>query len=103
LFGALTFTANIFLWLQTGYFEQDAAFKSLLHLWSLSIEEQYYLVLPLFLLIAPNRWRMSLIAVALLSSATGHVTAPDQCCRYVRKFLPGRRPHVTQSSAMPEP
>ena len=26
----------------------------------------------------------------------GHVTAPDQCCRYVRKFLPGRRPHVTQ-------
>jgi peptidoglycan/LPS O-acetylase OafA/YrhL len=76
LFGALTFTANIFLWLQTGYlwlqtgyFEQAAAFKPLLHLWSLSIEEQYYLVLPLFLLIAPNRWRMLLIALALLSSA----------------------------------
>src|SRR6516165_10092105 len=27
----------------------------------------------------------------------GHVTAPDQCCRDVRKFLPRRRPHVTQS------
>ena len=25
------------------------------------------------------------------------MTAPDQCCRNVRKFLPGRRPHVTQS------
>jgi hypothetical protein len=25
----------------------------------------------------------------------GHVTAPDQCCRNVRKSLPGRRPHVT--------
>jgi hypothetical protein len=25
------------------------------------------------------------------------VTAPDQCCRNVRKFLPRRRPHVTQS------
>ena len=24
------------------------------------------------------------------------MTAPDQCCRNVRKFLPGRRPHVTQ-------
>jgi peptidoglycan/LPS O-acetylase OafA/YrhL len=70
LFGALTFTANIALWLQTGYFEQDAAFKPLLHLWSLSIEEQYYLVLPIFLLIAPNRWRMPLIAATLLSSAT---------------------------------
>ena len=27
----------------------------------------------------------------------GHVTAPDQCCRNVKKFLPGRRPHVTLS------
>jgi hypothetical protein len=27
----------------------------------------------------------------------GHVTAPDQCCRSVRKFLPRRRPHVTLS------
>src|SRR6516162_10357437 len=27
----------------------------------------------------------------------GHVTAPDQCCRDVRKFLPRRRPYVTQS------
>jgi len=25
------------------------------------------------------------------------VTAPDQCCSNVRKFLPWRRPHVTQS------
>ena len=27
----------------------------------------------------------------------GHVTAPDQCCSNVKKFLPGRRPHVTRS------
>jgi peptidoglycan/LPS O-acetylase OafA/YrhL len=73
LFGALTFTANIFLWLQTGYFEQAAAFKPLLHLWSLSIEEQYYLVLPLFLLIAPRRWRVPLISVVLLLSAALYV------------------------------
>jgi hypothetical protein len=26
-----------------------------------------------------------------------HMTAPDQCCSNVRKFLPKRRPHVTQS------
>ena len=69
LFGALTFTANIFLWLQTGYFEEAAASKPLLHLWSLSIEEQYYLFLPLFLIIAPKGWRVFLIGSALLSSA----------------------------------
>src|SRR5262249_21142531 len=27
----------------------------------------------------------------------GHMTAPDQCCSSVRKFLPRRRPHMTQS------
>src|SRR5215471_13611412 len=27
----------------------------------------------------------------------GHMTAPDQCCRCVRKYLPRRRPHMTQS------
>jgi len=26
----------------------------------------------------------------------GHMTAPDQCRSYVRKFLPRRRPHMTQ-------
>src|SRR6516162_3471543 len=27
----------------------------------------------------------------------GHMTAPDQCCGSVRKYLPRRRPHMTQS------
>jgi len=27
----------------------------------------------------------------------GHVTAPDQSCTNLTMFLPGRRPHVTQS------
>ncbi|MGA8322250.1 MAG: hypothetical protein WB774_15890, partial [Xanthobacteraceae bacterium] len=27
----------------------------------------------------------------------GHMTAPDQCCSNVRKFLPRRRPHMTHS------
>jgi hypothetical protein len=31
----------------------------------------------------------------------GHMTAPDQCCSYVRKFLPRRRPHMTQSGHPP--
>ena len=29
----------------------------------------------------------------------GHMTAPDQCCSYVRKFVPRRRPHMTQSGS----
>lgn len=56
LLGAVTFTGNIALWMQTGYFETAAELKPLLHVWSLSIEEQYYLLLPATLAFTPRRW-----------------------------------------------
>ncbi|MER9920058.1 MULTISPECIES: acyltransferase family protein [unclassified Mesorhizobium] len=40
-----------FLW-NTGYFDREAALLPLLHLWSLGVEEQFYLVWPLLLLVA---------------------------------------------------
>ena len=45
----VTFTSNFFFWLQTGYFDHAAVEKPLLHTWSLAVEEQFYLVLPLLL------------------------------------------------------
>ncbi len=41
-----TMTSNIFLSKQTGYFDASAANQPLLHTWSLSVEEQFYVVLP---------------------------------------------------------
>jgi len=49
IFGSLTFTSNFLLMLQTGYFESQAESKPLLHMWSLSLEEQYYIALPILL------------------------------------------------------
>jgi peptidoglycan/LPS O-acetylase OafA/YrhL len=43
---AVTFTSNVFFWLQAGYFDHAAVEKPLLHTWSLAVEEQFYLVLP---------------------------------------------------------
>jgi len=43
------FAANVLFWSQAGYFDTDAAIKPLLHLWSLGIEEQFYLGWPLLL------------------------------------------------------
>lgn len=43
----LTFTSNIFFWHQSGYFDTGADEKLLLHTWSLSVEEQFYLALPI--------------------------------------------------------
>jgi peptidoglycan/LPS O-acetylase OafA/YrhL len=45
----VTFTSNFFFWFRTGYFDPAAAEKPLLHTWSLAVEEQFYLVLPLAL------------------------------------------------------
>lgn len=60
--GAVTFTANVVLFFQSGYFAGAAELKPLLHTWSLSIEEQYYLLLPAFLVFVPRRfwWKSSL-------------------------------------------
>jgi peptidoglycan/LPS O-acetylase OafA/YrhL len=45
--GGSTFVANFVLWYQSGYFSSEAVRKPLLHLWSLGVEEQFYLMFPL--------------------------------------------------------
>lgn len=68
--GAITFTANFVLWQQTGYFESAAELKPLLHVWSLSIEEQYYFLVPAAMLLLPRRlWFAGVFATLLVSLA----------------------------------
>lgn len=43
------FSSNILFWLNSGYFTDQSDSNALLHMWSLAVEEQYYLVFPLFL------------------------------------------------------
>ena len=48
------FASNILFWKESGYFEATADEKPLLHTWSLAVEEQYYLLFPVFLILT---WR----------------------------------------------
>jgi len=65
------FIQNIILSKQTGYFGTNADFIPLLHLWSLAVEEQFYIVLPLLLLLLwkyklPIAWVLLTLAAASL-------------------------------------
>lgn len=66
--GTVTFTGNFVLWSQTGYFESTAELKPLLHVWSLAIEEQYYMLLPAALVFIGKRyWLPGILALTLMS------------------------------------
>lgn len=46
------FVQNIMLWTESGYFDTSSETKPLLHIWSLGIEEQFYILWPIILLLA---------------------------------------------------
>lgn len=54
-FAGAAFLANFALWQDSGYFDAAAESKPLLHLWSLGIEEQFYIVWPMILFLF---WRL---------------------------------------------
>jgi peptidoglycan/LPS O-acetylase OafA/YrhL len=56
LLAGSAFVSNLLLWSESGYFNPAAELKPLLHLWSLGIEEQFYIFFPMMLLLF---WRYS--------------------------------------------
>jgi peptidoglycan/LPS O-acetylase OafA/YrhL len=64
------FVMNIVLWAETGYFDPAAETKPLLHLWSLGVEEQFYIVWPLVVAFLCRTARMRFVAVVLVFAAS---------------------------------
>jgi peptidoglycan/LPS O-acetylase OafA/YrhL len=71
LASAVGSVSNVYFAATTGYFDAPAATKPLLHTWSLGVEEQFYLLVPLLMLFArqvfPKRAKALFAAVAVLS------------------------------------
>lgn len=62
------FLINLTLYREAGYFDTASDAKPLLHLWSLGVEEQFYIVWPIVLLIAHrlgHRWRRPVVGITL--------------------------------------
>lgn len=70
VFGAAGFFSNFILYCESGYFDNAAETKPLLHLWSLSIEEQFYLFFPIILLLCTSRLIRQIKVVALILFAS---------------------------------
>ncbi len=51
LFSVSIFSSNILFWFEEGYFNTASEFKPLLHTWSLAVEEQFYIVFPLLMIV----------------------------------------------------
>ena len=90
--GGVLYISNFVLRHEAGYFDTAAEHKPLLHLWSLAIEEQFYIVWPLAVVIAyRRRLRLfDLVAALLIASFVYNVV------RVTRNppatfFLPGTR------------
>ena len=61
----MTFWSNWFFWSIAGYFDGPAQSKPLLHTWSLSIEEQFYLLFPIMILFTARRGRSAVVGLFL--------------------------------------
>jgi peptidoglycan/LPS O-acetylase OafA/YrhL len=66
------FSENLLLWSEASYFDVSSELKPTLHLWSLAIEEQFYILWPLILYVT-HRWRVPFIAVCAVFAGLSFV------------------------------
>ncbi|MDR0529570.1 MAG: acyltransferase [Zoogloeaceae bacterium] len=62
--GGAGFVANLMFWKESGYFDTASERKELLHLWSLGVEEQFYIFFPIFLF---GVWKKQLRLVTFIT------------------------------------
>ncbi|WP_415062046.1 acyltransferase family protein [Bdellovibrio sp.] len=60
-----SFISNIILYFESGYFDHSAEYKPLLHLWSLGVEEQFYIIWPTLLWVG-WKLRLNLLKITLI-------------------------------------
>lgn len=68
LLGVSLFGSNFVFWSEAGYFDFAAELKPLLHTWSLAVEEQFYFIFPLILVLT---WRLGRLGMAIIFLGLG--------------------------------
>jgi len=86
IISVIFFSSNILFWREDSYFAANAELKPLLHTWSLSVEEQFYIIFPVFLIFV---WRLGSRNVMLILSAV------TLCSLALAEWGSGHKPTAT--------
>lgn len=94
LAAAVAYVSNFNFYWETGYFNDDAMTKMLLHTWSLAVEEQFYIVVPVLLALlvrlVPARFIVTVLAVATVLSFILSIVLTDFRAVAAFYLLPAR-------------
>jgi len=75
--GATTSSSNFYFWRHSGYFDSPTS-NPLLHTWSLAVEEQFYILFPIFLVITrrffPRHLKLAVVVLFFSSLVASEVT-----------------------------
>ena len=84
LVSLIFFSSNFLFWSESGYFNTNTEFKPLIHTWSLSVEEQFYILFPIILLFLFNFFKfftkiffITLFILSLLFCVQGSFNYPN--------------------------
>jgi len=81
-----TYISNIYFWSVADYFDTESIVKPLLHTWSLSVEEQFYMVWPLLIFLIFGRKQplfiMAFIVISLLAAELTYSHSPSTVFYY---------------------
>jgi peptidoglycan/LPS O-acetylase OafA/YrhL len=86
----LLFSSNIFFWRTSGYFDGSSELNPLLHTWSLAVEEQFYIGLPVLLILIYRYTASSLKPVLILL-----ITASFAICLWQQSIRPSASFYLT--------
>lgn len=94
-FAASWSASNIFFWRTSNYFDAPAADWPMLHAWSLAVEEQFYLVFPVFMFVV-NRYLKRYLNIVVVVAAIASFAVScwqvrvNECLRFIfRSDEPG--------------
>jgi peptidoglycan/LPS O-acetylase OafA/YrhL len=74
-FATALFSSNLLFYSETGYFDDPATLKPLLHTWSLAVEEQYYIFFPLLIMLISRRFSRQYLKVLVVLTGLSFITS----------------------------